>query len=231
MIKLKQITQPESFVDFQTVELDGTQTTLTGVPAIFDQNRNDYLVRLDDLISAERRHITARNDLEPRQIHPLLMVYVKPEYQTQISIKSVRGQPIKEGRLDQKFRLNKMLFYEWKEFEKTDLMKFFSFDEFGAAKAGPVPKTLREDLKVLEAKGLMKIDWAHNQPGKSYRFELTAKGKTAAAAIWNKLPGEAKNIISSIKNELFLISAEELKHLTHQRYPEYRKVYAELDID
>lgn len=212
------------------MDLQGNQVILRRVPASYDERLGDYKVSLENLMAAEGREIAESHGVSPRAMQILLLVYAKPHFDTQITLMKVRGQQLKSGFLDQKFRLNKMLFQVWQELKKVDLQDYFVFDEFVAQRAGPVPAKSKEDLKELEVKGLLNVKWAY-RAGESFHFEVTEKGQRVAQSIWQMLPIDAKSIFEKTKSDLYLIDAAELKHRFHESYPEYKKNYVELDSE
>lgn len=202
-------------VGVDSVDWQGNEITLENVPA--ERLGKEVRVRLDDIMKAEQQYLASKYKLNPRNIHELLLLYAAPRF-------------IKGGYIEQKFRFNKMLFHEWKELERLGYGDSYIFDEFGSARAGPVPITLRNDLVELDKKGIIKARW-ERQPGKSCRFELTKQGEKVAKSIWDNTPTDIKAMVLKTKEELFLIDAEQLKHHFHKRYPEYKKDYIELDAE
>jgi hypothetical protein len=203
--------------DVESVDWQGRDITLKNVPAELNQEKGTVRVRLDDILKAEQEYIAREHGLAPQHIHLLSLLYVAPRF-------------IKSGYIEQKFRFNKMLFYLWKEMEKRGYGNSYIYDEFASARAGPVPKHLKEHLAELEKKGIVRVKWA-KKPGESLRCELTNFGKKIAKSIRDNTPDDIKKIALKTKEELFLIDATQLKEKVHKDYPEYKKTYIELDTE
>lgn len=121
-----------------------------------------------------------------------------------------------------------MEFYLWKRMDKEGYKNASIHDEFGSARAGPIPVHLREFLEDLEKKNIVKVQWARG-PGESTKSQLTRLGEKVANTIWNKTPPDIRNMVRKTKEELFAIDATQLKKKVHKEYPEYKRTYTELD--
>lgn len=201
--------------DIVSIDITGERHKVN-VPVKIHKPTGRRMVFVDDLMKAEQKKIAEDLGIKLIDIQELLLIYTDSRYF--------------EGRrkIEKTFRFNKMLFYFWKELNKTLYGNSYVHDEFGAARAGPVPKTLKPSLRELESKGLVKVKWSH-KPGISSVFTLTEKGEEVASKLWRKTPNEVKMVYKEIKTILSLISPEELKHKVHKDYPEYRKFYTEVD--
>ncbi len=200
-----------------TVDWQGREITLKNVPAEKHQKTNRVRVRLDDIIKAEQEYLVSEHGLEPRNIHQLLLLYAPIRF-------------ARSGYIEQKFRFNKMLFCLWKEIEKIGFGDSYIFDEFAGARAGPIPVQLKNDLIELDKKGIIEAIF-EKKPGKSSKFQLTKHGEKIAKSLWDNTPDNIKKIILKTKEELFFVDATQLKEKFHQKYPEYKKNYVELDIE
>jgi hypothetical protein len=185
-------------------------------PIYTHKQRKTQIIFLNDLIKAEQHYITRKHGLNPTQLHELLLIYTDSRF--------FEGKRI----IEKTYRFNKMLFYIMKLFEKTEYAKAYEYNEFGAARAGPVPKHLKNSINDLQEKRLVNVKWSH-RPGISSRFELTNKGEEIAKSLWTNMPDKLKLIYKQVKQDLSLISAKALKDKVHREYPEYKKNYTELD--
>lgn len=202
-------------VDVESVDWEGREIVLDQVPAEFNKKKNLTRVDIDEVIKAEQKFIVKENNLEPREMEILWLLHADSEF--------FRG-----GKIEQKARFNKMLFYLWKRMEEMNYEKAFIHDEFGSARSGPVPIHLKGDLKDLEAKGIVNVQWAKG-PGESTKCKLTKLGEKVAETIWKKTPSDIKQIVKITKKELFLIDAKQLMNKVHKEYPEYKITYVEPD--
>ena len=132
------------------------------------------------------------------------------------------------GYLCQKYKINKMLFYQWKELEKIGLGDVIPRDEFEAKSKGPVPKNLWDDLKRLKEKQLLKVDGSKKEK-KTVTVELTDKGIDTARKLWNRIPDPYLGVTTSVKHTFFPLSPETIKRMVHVEYPEYQKTYKKED--
>lgn len=202
-------------VDVVGVDLEGCEISLKNVPAEFNEKRKISRVDIDEVIKAEQAFIAKENNLEPREMEVLWLLFADSRF-------------FKGGVIEQKARFNKMLFYLSKRMEKLNYNDAFIQDVFGAARSGPVPIHLKNDLKDLEAKGIVKVKWG-KRPGESTKVELTKEGQKVAETIWKKTPSDIRAVVKKTKGELYLIDAQQLMDKVHKEYPEYKKTYTEPD--
>lgn len=202
-------------VDVESVDWEGREIALDQVPAEFNKEKNITRVDIDEVIKAEQKFIAIENGLDPRELQVLWLLHADSRF-------------FKGGYIEQKSRFNKMLFYLWKRMDREGYENAFIHDEFKSARAGPIPVHLREFLKGLEKKDIVKVRWAE-RPGISIKCQLTKLGEKIAKSIWDKAPSDIKGIIRKTKEELFLIDATQLKEKVHKEYPEYKRTYTELD--
>lgn len=202
-------------VDVESVDWERRRIVLEKVPAEFNEEKNITRVDIDEVIKAEQKFIARENGLDPRELQVLWLIYPDSRF--------FRG-----GYIEQKFRFNKMLFYLWKRMDKEGYANAFIHDDFSSGRAGPIPIHLKDFLKDLEKKEIIKVRWAE-RPGESLRCQLTKLGEKIAKTIWNKTPSDIKEIVRKTKGELFLIDATQLKEKVHKEYPEYKRTYIELD--
>jgi len=205
-------------VDMESVDWEGREIALKQVPAEYNKKRDLVRVDIDEIIKAEQEFIAREHELDPREIEVLLILYADSPY-------------FKGGFIEQKFRFNKMLFYLWQRMDKEGYANAIIHDKFGSARAGPIPIHLTDFLEDLEKKDIIKVRWAKRKPGVSFKCQLTKKGEKIAESIWNKTPPDIKQIVKKTKMELFAIDATQLKEKVHKEYPEYKKVYTELDTE
>jgi len=187
------------------------------VPIETNRDKKTRRVFFRDLIKAEHNYNIKQASLEPIDIHPLLLIYAKLKWQ-------------KGGFIKKAYRLRKMIFYLGEDVKKLAHGDAFTFDEIVSARAGPTPKNLQETMKRLKDKGLVEYTW-ENKPGTSAEFKLTEKGEQAASNLWANLPEDVKKIITKVKEDIYLLSSEQLRNKVHKEYPEYKKTYTELDND
>lgn len=189
---------------------------LRGVTVETHKKRKTKRVFIDDLIKAEQMQIAEKNNLEPIDLHELLLIYFDSRF--------FEGKRI----IKTTYRFNKMLFYVWKEMEKCNYGNWYIHDKFVSARAGPVPLNLKPSIRRMEKQGIVKVKWS-NKPGVSSEFALTAEGEKIAKSLLEKIPDDVKLIYKNVKEELSLISPETLKNKVHREYPEYQRTYTELD--
>ncbi len=182
-----------------------------------------------DLLKAEEKRIANKLDLNVYNLFELSLIYADV-YQRNDAIR-------------QKFRFNKMLFYIKKRLDEEYGEDSLIFDDFGAARAGPIPIHLGEDIKQLKKEGLLDIyivkdgkkisrsreKWEDLKHKGSIECALTKKGKKVAKKIWKEIGVDIKEIIIDVKKDLMYIDTEKLKEKVHKEYPEYKKDYTEED--
>lgn len=202
-------------IDVRTVDWRGKAINLRGVPAIKHPKINKVVISIGDLLRAEIREIADRVGIEERDIPLFLLLYAKPG-------------PFQRGFLCQKYKINKMLFYLWKELEKEGLDAALQHDEFKKARRGPVPKNLWNDLKRLHEEGLIKVEGGKKVP-KTVEVELTVSGAAIAKDLWDSMPDPYLVVTSRVKDMLFPLEPETIKNKVHKDYPKYRKTYIVAD--
>lgn len=211
----------ETKTDIDSVDWKGNRIHLKGVKAIQNQKTGKVRVYPSEVAKAEFRMLAEKHGLEPRDIASLAVIYVKPG-------------PFKEGQVHYKYHLNKMLFYQWKNMERQGIGETFPHDEFEAARRGPVPKNLSDDLKRLEEKGIVKLrykQWGKTPKQASLITELTSSGFVIAEKLWNQIPDPFKEVTLETKEEIFPLDPKTVCEKVHREFPEYRKTYIELDTD
>ena len=209
----------ETTIAMDTVNWKGGSIHLEGVKAL--ENKKTGAVRIfpDEIAKAEVRNIAEKYGLLPRDVGTLLIILAKP------------GN-FQEGDLFFKYHLQKMLFYFWKELVDTyGSDELFPKDNFIAAENGPVPEHMDDDLVRLEKEDLITTRYEKRDNGKSKRILLTDKGTTLAKELWSDLPDPYKEDAMKVKERLFLMSPERVRHLVHQQYPEYKNTYVKNDIE
>jgi len=211
----------ETKIDVDTVDWKGNTIHLKNVPAIKNKKTGRICVYPSEVAKAEIRMLAEQYDLEPRDVSLLLTLFAKPG-------------PFKEGYIQYKYQINKMLFYQWKEMQKQGLGDAFPHDEFEAAPRGPVPKNLGDDLKRLEEKGIVSLSykrWGKGPKEASLITTLTPSGKEIAAKLAGQVPEPLKEVTVEVKKQLFPLDPLTIREKVHREFPEYRKTYVELDRD
>jgi DNA-binding HxlR family transcriptional regulator len=208
-------------IDMDSIDWRGKIIHLKNVPAIKNEKTGKIRVYPTDVAKAEFAMLAGKHDLEPRDVALLLMLRAKPG-------------PFEEGQVHYKYHLNKMLFYQWKKLENLDLGETYPHDEFEPAIRGPVPKNLSDDLKRLEKQGLVKLEhkqWGKSPKQASLKTELTTEGMSIAEELWQHVPDPFKEVTLKTKGDLFPLDPDTIRDKVHEEYPEYKKVYVELDRD
>lgn len=207
----------QSKEDVQSVDLQGREITLKGVPALKDSKTGAVRVQLEDVSKAEQEFLAREKGIDPLDVHPLLLLYASSKF-------------FEAGYINQAFRFYKMLFSLWKELEKKSYGDSYIYDEFKCARAGPVPAHLKERLVDLEKKGVVEVKWSKS-PGKSTECKLTGRGFDIAKSLWDNTPDDVKMTVLKVKEDLFLVDATQIKEKIHKLYPEYKKCYTEVDTE
>ena len=210
MIEWEKIT-----TDIESVDWGGNQIVIHSVPASRHVKTGKLKVDPRDVAKAEFIDIAKEIGIQDRDIMLFLLLYAKPG-------------PFQRGYLWQKYKINKMLFYQWKGLEKIGLGDVIPRDEFEAKSKGPVPKNLWDDLKRLKEKQLLKVD-GNKKEKKTVTVELTDKGIVIAKKLWKRIPDPYLGLTTSIKNTFFPLSPETIKEMVHEQYPEFRKTYKQED--
>jgi len=201
--------------DVRSVDWQGNLITIEGVRAKRKKGTKQVIVDIEDIARAELENIANEVGIELRDIPLFLMLYARPG-------------PFQRGYLCQKYRLNKMLFYQWKELEKDGLGEALPHDEFIAEKRGPVPKNLWDDLKRLNDAGLIAVEGG-KRIRKTVTAELTPEGQKIAAKLWTLVPDPYIVVTSRVKDWLFPLDERTIRERVHSDYPEFRKKYTVLD--
>ncbi len=208
-------------------------TILEDIPVYELEETGADRVLFDDLFKAEEHMIAKKNNVNIYNIFELALIYA--------DVKQRRNA------IRQKFRFNKMLFYIKKRLDEEFGEDVFIFDEMGAARSGPIPVHLGEDIKRLQGEELIDVylvkdnkkilgskkNWEEikGKAGASIECTLTKKGEKIAKEIWNDLDIDIKEIILDVKKELFYLDTEILKNKVHSEYPEYKMSYRENDTE
>lgn len=209
----------ETTIEMDTVNWRGDSIHLKDVKALKNKKTSAVRIYPDEIAQAEVRNIAEKYGLLPRDVGALLMILAKP------------GN-FQEGDLFFKYHLQKMLFYFWKELaDNYESNELFPRDNFIAAENGPVPEHMDDDLKRFEKEDLITTRYEKWDNGKSKRILLTEKGTSLAKDLWFDLPDPYKEVTLKVKERLFLMSPERIRHLVHEQYPEYRDTYIKNDIE
>jgi len=211
----------ETQIDLNTVNWKGNTIHLKNVPAIKNKKTGRICVYPSEVAKAEIRMLAEQYSLEPRDVPLLLMLFAKPG-------------PFKEGYVQFKYQVNKMLFYQWKEMQKQGLGETFPYYEFEAARRGPVPKNLDEDLKRLKEKGIISLSykkWGKGPKEASLITTLTSSGVEIAAKLAGQVPEPLKEVTVEVKKQLFPLDPLTIREKVHREFPDYQKTYIELDRD
>lgn len=203
--------------DIESINWRGQPITVRNVPARRNTKTNKLLVNPKDVVRAEFRNMAKELGIEDRDLLLFMMLYAKPG-------------PFKSGYVCQKYKLNKMLFYQWKELEKIGLGDSIPHDEFIADRRGPVPKNLWEDLERLNSNGLMTVDGGKRER-KTVIVELTKDGKAIANKIWGDFADPYLKTTMKVKRSLFPLDPETIRQRVHADYREYRREYIEADTE
>lgn len=208
----------ETEIDIDTVNWKGEPMHVTSVKALKNSKTGAIRVYPFEVAKAEIRQIAERFGLLPRDVGSLLMILAKPGY-------------FQEGDVLYKYHLQKFLFYLWKFVDAYGYSESLPIDTFVAAKNGPVPKHLNEDLQRFEKNNLIKTKYEKWEQGKSKRITLTREGMKLAKELWCVLPDPYKEIAIKVKERIYPLSPDRVRHLVHREYPEYKNTYVENDIE
>lgn len=203
--------------DVKTINAQGEEVVLENVMALRSNETGKIWLVPSEVSKAEFKRIGMHLDLNPRQIPLMLIVYSKTGI-------------FSEGTVFNKYKLNKMLFYQWKELEKKGLGDAFLHDEFIPEKKGPVPKFLYDDLKILSKTGILKLSGGKEEKS-TLEVKLTKKGMEMGEEIWNSIPWQFRQISYDVKTRLFPLDPKTIMEQVHKDYPEYRKTYVEVDAE
>ena len=204
-------------INIDTVDWKGNPITLHDVPALKNKKTKKTKVNTTDVAKAEFTEIAKELKIKDRDIMLFLLLYAKPG-------------PFQRGYLCQKYKLNKMLFYQWKVLEKRGMGEVIPKDDFIAEARGPVPKNLWADLKRLHKSDLVKVEGGEKQK-MTVTVELTNNGETIAKELWNKIADPYLATTTVVKEKLFLMAPKAIKDMVHEEYPKYRAKYKYADTE
>jgi DNA-binding PadR family transcriptional regulator len=207
--------------EIETVDWKGNPIHLKNVPAIKNTKTGTVAVYPEALSLAEMSELAKKYKLEPRDMALLLMVYAKPGH-------------FQAGIMPHKYRLNKSLFYLWKELGKEGLGEAFPHDNFVKFPAGPVPEHIDPDLDRLEKNGLVKVSlkpWGKGEGEKSRTTELLPEGMKLAEQLWQDIPDPFKQEILTVKEKIFPLDPKTIMNQVHREYPEYKLTYTKPDTE
>jgi hypothetical protein len=208
----------ETTTKVETVDASGQPLVLEHVRAYRSPDSKEALVFPTDVMRAELMALAEALRLEPRDIALFAMMYAKPG-------------PFQEGYVHMLYRLNKMLFYQWKGLEEQGFGEALPHDEFDAKERGPVPRHLKEDLVRLGKMGYLKADWPSGKEQQSISCNLTPAGEALASAIWFKLDPLIRAESLRWKRRLFVKTPAKIRERVHKDYPEFRKTFVKPDVD
>lgn len=171
-----------------------------------------------EVAKAEIRTIADKLCLQPRDVGTLLMILAKPG-------------PFPEGEVLYKYHIQKMLFYLWKEMGINGYGESLPRDEFLAARNGPVPENMKDDLQRLEDLGLLQTKPEKWNDYTSLRVLLTDDGLRLSKELWGEVAEPYKRVALKVKEEIYPLDPETVRHKVHEEYPEYRDTYIENDIE
>ncbi|MDG7047337.1 MAG: hypothetical protein JRN53_07140 [Nitrososphaerota archaeon] len=207
-------------IEMDSLDLQGRNIVhLQGVPVLKNIRTGEFGVNPNDVMKVQLRILAEQENVEPRDISLLALL--------RASVGSFQVNC-----LHNRYRLNKMLFYQWKELEKIGLGEAYDHDVFQAKSKGPVPIHLDEDIRRLQEKGLVKVtidQWGKKSYQGSKDTELTPKGKKIAQEILSRLPEDFIQITAEVKKKLYNLDPSSIKDKVHREYPEYRTGYTEED--
>lgn len=202
--------------DFETVDAEGKRLVLHNVPAENCVECGRVSISADDALRVEQAQIAA--DLGINALEGNVLLYLHAP------VDALTGG---YGVVREKYRLNKMLFYQWAELDKLGFGQSRVHDNFLNDKRGPVPEHLNETTESLEKKGLINVQWGGKEAARPYAYELTDKGRVLAKRLWTKTPEPVRGVVAKSKTELYLLDRHQIKDKVHSEYPRFRKTYAE----
>lgn len=203
--------------EIKSVDWKGNPIVINDVPARKDSKTGRIRVSPIDVARAETRQIAEELGLEERDLPLFLLLYAKPG-------------PFQVGYLCEKNKLNKMLFYVWKELEKEGLGEALPHDEFEAERNGPVPRHLFEDFERLSELSLLKVEGGRKER-RHVSVNLTPKGEKLAAQLWNRVADPYLVVASRVKDWLFPLDPVTIMKRVHREFPEFRRIYTEPDME
>lgn len=200
-----------------TVNWKGEPIQVQNVKAIQNKKTGETLVHPFELAQAEITQMTTEKGLCPRDAATIMILLAKP------------GN-FNEGNVFYKYHLQKMLFLLWKSLEEV-YGTSLPLDKFKAAENGPVPEQLNDDLTRFEEQGLISISYENTEYGTVKKITLTTTGSKVAKDLWRDLPEPYKEAAVRVKEKLYPLTPEEVRHLIHKKFPEYRDSYVKNDIE
>jgi len=205
-----------------TVNWKGEPIQVPKVKAFKNPKTGEIMAYPSEVAKAEINQIAEDLNLSPIDVATLLMIRVKP------------GN-FNEGDVFYKYHLQKMMFYFWKSMAKI-YGDSLPFDNFKAAENGPVPKHLNKDLQRFEKNKLIRTKcekWKDEMQKtvESKRISLTEEGTKVSEELMRRLPLPYKKIALSVKKRLYPKSPDEVRHLVHKEFPEYKDSYVKNDIE
>lgn len=198
-----------------TIDWRGNPVKLDGVPALKDRESGRLWVEPQEVVRAELNQLAKSVGIHPREIPILLLLYAQPG-------------PFQRGYAHTKYKLNKMLFYQWKELESAGLDGAYERDEFVPGRRGPIPKHLGDDLQDLQKKRLVDLEGG-KENRKSLEATLTGDGTAVARLLWNALPPVWNETSTKVKTWLFPLAPRTIMERVHRDFPEFRETYVEPD--
>jgi hypothetical protein len=207
--------------DVDTYDWKGNPIHLRDVPALKNPRTGRIRIYPYEVAKSELATYAKTFGLEPRDVATLLMLHAKPG-------------PFPAGIQPLRYRLNKALFYQWKETESNLLGDSLPRDDFVAAPRGPMPASLNADLERMQRMGLVDLKW--NRWGEGERDQaltilLTDKGTEVSKALWNKIPEPFLKVTLKVKERIFPLDPKTIRERVHREYPEYKSTYTELDTE
>jgi len=208
--------------NIETVNWKGEPLEVRGVKAFKDPKTKEILVYPSEVAKAEVNQIATELDICPRDVGTLLMLLAKP------------GN-FNEGDVFYKYHLQKMMFYLWKSLDKV-YGDSLPLDRFLPAENGPVPEHLDEDLHRFEKNKLIRIkckQWkdTSGNPITSKWIILTDAGKEIAEKLWQRMPAPYEAVAVNVKKHLYPLDPDQVRHLVHKQFPEYKNTYLKNDIE
>jgi hypothetical protein len=207
----------ETETTIDTVNWKGEPIQIPKVKAFKSPKTGEIMVYPSEVAKAEINQIAEQLSICPRDVGTLLMILAKP------------GN-FNEGDVFYKYHLQKMMFYMWKSLDKI-YGDSLPLDHFIAAENGPVPENLNADLERFEQHKLIRIKCEKTEYGPAKRIILTEQGKELADKLWSKLPDPYKEIAISVKKRIYPLNPDEVRHLVHKEFPEYKDTYIKNDVE
>jgi YgiT-type zinc finger domain-containing protein len=206
-------------IDYKISDWEGRSITLKNVPAQSCPKCNSVRVDSDDLLKAEQKELAAEIGITPIELSVLLLLEAPAQYAKY------------PHRINDRYRMNKMLFYLWKRLEEKGFGDSWIHDVFESKKRGPVPAHLNETVASLKQHNLVKVQDGGRIAEKPFIYELSPEGQKAAAGVWARTPDDFKQVIKAVKEDLMFLDTMQLMHKVHKEYPDYRATYKEPDTD